>query len=196
MRCALLLVFLAGCAEKLPARTLPSFKDYDAWCAQLRGAKCAGDWAPGKSGTSPIGDYRFVVIEASAIDTFGGGPSVSLELKTPHGSFYAPIGAIGSTGTTGETVLDVESVTAHGQVLDVRTHARVTSPKGLTDTQDATLLIAGAASIALGNVHLGTNSRDGLGRATGHFGTLKWDGDRLISTGTRLKDGEYRVAAP
>lgn len=192
----LLAVLPAGCAEQLPARTLPTFASYDAWCAQLKGAKCKGDWPDAKAGTSALGAYRFVVIEASAIDTFGGGPSVSIQLQTPHGFVYAPVGAIGATGTTGTTTLNVESVTEHGQVLDVRVHARMVSPKGMTDTQSATLFVSGRSATALANVHLGTNSRDELGRATGHFGTLSWEGTTLISKGTRLKDGEYRLAAP
>ncbi len=196
MRTILLITLLTGCAQKLPVRSLPAFASSEAWCAQLRGATCKGEWPDAKPGTSALGAYRFLLIEASAIDNFGGGPSVSMELKTPAGFVYAPLGAIGATGTTGSTTLNVESVTEHGQALDVRTHLRTLSTKGMGDAQDAVFFVAGGSGTGVAHVHLGANRRDELGRATGSFGTLKWEGETLISAGTRLKDGEYRLVGP
>lgn len=200
MRCLpftfLVALLAAGCAQKLPARTLPAFASFDDWCKQLKGAQCKGEWPGAKPGTTALGAYRFVVIEASAIENFGGGPSVSFELKTPRGLVYAPMGAIGATGRAGTTTLNIESVTAHAGTLEVRSHARMVSPSGITDTQQASLFIEGTAGVALAHVHLGTNSRDDRGAAKGHFGELKWQDATLISRGTSLKDGEYRLAAP
>ena len=52
-RATLLLIgLLAGCAEKLPVRTLPTFASPDAWCAQLKGAACKGEWPDAKPGTA------------------------------------------------------------------------------------------------------------------------------------------------
>ena len=187
---------LCGCGQRLPSRALATFASYDAWCAQLRGATCKGEWLEGRSGTTALGPYRFVVIEAGAVDNFGGGPSVSLELKTSSGFVYEPMGAIGATGRAGNTVLNVESVTDHGKVVDLRTHARAISPAGMSDTQDASLFIEGSGGVGVAHVHLGTNSRDELGRAKGGFGELTWNGSTLVSRATSLKDGEYRLAAP
>lgn len=187
-----LLAALTGCAEKLPARDLPTFASPEAWCGQLRGATCKGEWPDAKAGDSPLGPYRFLLIEAAAVDQFGGGPSVSMELKTPKGFVYAPLAAIGATGTTGSSTLNVASVTAHGNVLDVRTHVRTVSPNGMGDASDALFFVQRGEKTQLATVHLGANRRDALGRATGQFGTLTWDGDRLMSQGTRLKDGAYQ----
>ncbi len=189
-------MLLAGCAEKIPVRTLQPFASYEAWCAQLRGAECKGPWAEARAGTTPLGAYRFVVIEASAIDNFGGGPSVSFELKTAKGFVYEPMGAIGATGRNGVTVMNVEGVTAHPSAIDVRTHARMTSTAGMTDTQEAVLFVEGSGGVGVAHVHLGSNSRDELGRSKGQFGQLKWEGSTLVSQTTSLKDGEYRVAGP
>ncbi|GEM_PF-3231524 len=189
-------LLLAGCAEKLPSRALKGFASHEAWCAQLRGATCKGEWPDGKPGTSPLGDYRFVLIEASAIDNFGGGPSVSFELKAAGGFVYEPMGAIGSTGRSGVTTMNIESISPHGKALDVRIHARMVSSAGMTDTQAAVFFLESSSGIAVTHVSLGSNSRDELGRAKGHFGELTWSGDTLVSKGTNLKDGEYRLAAP
>ena len=75
-------------------------------------------------------------------------------------------------------------------------HARTTSGAGMSDSQQATFFVGGSAGIGVWHVHLGTNSRDELGRATGHFGELVWSGSTLVSHSTALKDGEYRLAAP
>ena len=192
----LALLLLAGCAQQLPARPLTPFASYDAWCAQLKGARCRGEWPGAKAGSSPLGAYRFVEIEAAAIENFGGGPSVSLELHTSRGFVYQPLGAIGATGRTGTTTLNVEGVTAHPGAIDLRTHARMVSGTGMTDTQQANLFVEGKAGVAVAHVHLGTNTRDELGRAKGHFGDLVWTGGTLVSRGTSLKDGEYRLVAP
>ena len=191
-----LIAVLAGCAEKLPARALPTFPSYDAWCAQLKGAKCKGDWPDAQGGASALGVYRFVVIEAAPIENFAGGPSVSLELKTSRGFVYAPLGAIGATGRSGTTTMNVEGVTQHPGAFDLRTHSRMISGAGMTDTQQAILFIEGSSAVGVAHVHLGTNSRDELGRSKGHFGELTWTGSTLISHATSLKDGEYRLAAP
>lgn len=190
------LVLLTGCAQKLPSLALPVFASYDAWCAQLKGAVCRGEWPDGKPGTAKLGAYRFVVIEAGSIDTFGGGPSLSFELHTARGFVYAPLGAIGSTGRTGVTTINVEGITEHPGALDLRTHARMTSSAGMTDTQEAILFSEGPAGVGIARVHLGSNTRDELGRAKGHFGELTWKDATILSHATRLKDGEYRLAAP
>lgn len=190
------LVLVVGCAQKLPSHALPAFASYDAWCAQLKGAQCKGEWPDAKPGLSKLGAYRFVVIEASAVDTFGGGPSVSFELKASRGFVYAPLGAIGSTGRTGVTTLNVEGITEHPGALDLRTHARMTSGAGMTDTQEAILFAEGSAGVGVARVHLGSNTRDELGRAKGHFGELTWKDATLVSRATSLEDGEFRLAAP
>ena len=187
---------LAGCTEQLPSRPLAPFASYDAWCAQLKGAECKGEWPDAKPGSTPLGTYRFVVIEAGAIENFGGGPSVSFELKTSRGVVYAPLGAIGSTGRSGVTTMNVEGVTEHPGVIDLRTHSRMTAISGMTDTQEAIFFVEGSSATGIARVHLGTNSRDELGRAKGHFGELKWEGTTLISKSTNLKDGEYRLGTP
>lgn len=189
-------MLVAGCAEKIPSRALTPFESFEAWCKQLKGATCKGEWPDGKPGTTPLGAYRFVVIDAAPIENFGGGPSVSFELKTARGFVYAPMGAIGSTGRSGVTTMDVESVTAHSGVVDVRSHSRMVSTAGMMDTQQAIFFVEGSGGIGVAHVHLGTNSRDELGRAKGHFGELKWEGSTLISKSTSLKDGEYRLGAP
>ena len=191
-----LVLLLAACAPKLPSRALAPFASYDAWCAQLKGAHCKGEWPDALGGTSLLGPYRFVVIEALAVDNFGGGPSVSIELKTKQGFVYEPMGAIGATGRSGNTTLNVEGVTEHSGALDVRTHARSVSPAGMSDTQEASLFVEGSSGIGVAHVHLGTNTRDELGRAKGGFGELKWNGGTLLSRGTSLKDGEYRLGSP
>ena len=187
---------LSGCAQRLPSRALASFASAEAWCNQLRGATCKGEWAEGHAGNTALGPYRFLVIEAGAVDNFGGGPSVSLELKTTNGFVYEPMGAIGATGRAGNTVLNVESISDHDGVVDLRTHARAISPAGMSDTQEASLFIEGSSGVGVAHIHLGTNTRDELGRAKGGFGELTWNGGTLVSHGTSLKDGEYRLAAP
>ncbi len=192
----LALALLAGCAQRLPVEKLPAFASYDAWCGQLKGATCKGEWAGGKGETTVLGAHRFVEIEAAATADFGGGPSVLLEFKTEHGLVYQPLGAIGSTGRSGSTTLNIEGVWVHGSVLDVRTHSRTTSNSGISDSQEASFLVVGSAGVGVVRVHLGTNSRDDLGRAKGSFGSLSWNGGTLESKGTRLKDGSYRLATP
>jgi hypothetical protein len=190
------LALLAGCAEKLPTRALTAFATHEAWCAQLKGAKCKGEWPDAKPGTSPLGAYRFVVIDAAPIENFGGGPSVSFELQTKRGFVYEPMGAIGSTGRSGNTTMNVEGITPHAGVLDVRTHARMISGEGMSDTQEAVLFIEGSSGVGVAHVHLGSNTRDELGRSKGRFGELTWKDNTLVSRSTSLKDGEYRLAAP